>query len=127
MGQESEPCQPSEVDETGVSFFLSFLFQSLAFSALMQRKVLKTSMRRRRSIIDVHVSRPFPQIDKRHRKQGFKYDLNDKVTLHGQERERNFTFLQNENILMFAFLSKAGKTKQCEFHEMACAYDSPFF
>ena len=87
MGQESEPCQPSEVDETGVSFFLSFLFQSLAFSALMQRKVLKTSMRRRRSIFDVHVSRPFPQIDKRHRKQGFKYDLNHKVTLHGQERK----------------------------------------
>ena len=31
------------------------------------------------------------QNDKRHRKQGFKYDLNDKVTLHGQ-REKEFHF-----------------------------------
>ena len=43
------------------------------------------------------------------------------------KEKRNFTFLQNENIWKLAFLSKAGKTKQCEFHEMACVYDSPFF
>ena len=33
------------------------------------------------------------------------------------KEKRNFTFLQNENILTLAFLSKAGKTKECEFHE----------